>query len=145
MKVKDIGRLKGRKVITIGPNDNISEAVQKLVNSRIGAMPVCDAKGKLVGILSERDILKGLHQYKSNVVNTRVRDLMSKDVAVGVLEDEINAMLKTMTEKGIRHLPVMVGSRVAGMLSIRDIIEEQLHACNNRVQHLNEYISGGYA
>jgi len=144
MKIKDIARINGREVITVGPNDAVTQAIEKLVNSKIGALPVCGASGMLVGILSERDILHGLYQHNNDITNVKVRDLMTREVIVGVPEDDVDQILKTMTEKGIRHLPVMAEARVVGMLSIRDVIEERLTECSTQVRYLNEYISGGY-
>jgi CBS domain-containing protein len=144
MKIKEITRINGREIVTVGPNDTVTQAIDKLFNHKIGALPVCEADGKLVGIISERDILKGLHQRSKDVTSARVRDLMTREVIVGVPEDDLEEILKTMTEKGVRHLPVMVGPRVIGMLSIRDVIEERLTECHAQVRYLNDYIAGGY-
>jgi len=145
MKIKDIAKIKGREVITIKPNTDLPEAIKQLVNHQIGAMPVCDFKGKLVGILSERDILKWVHRGKKDIKHTKVKDIMTGEVIVGDPEDSIEDILKIMTTKGVRHLPVMAGTRVVGMLSLRDVIEEQLTECSSQVRYLNEYISGGSA
>ncbi len=144
MKIKDITRINGREIITVGPNDTTTQAIDKLFNHKIGALPVCEADGKLVGIISERDILNGLHQRSKDINNAKVKDLMTTDVIVGIPEDDIEEILKTMTEKGVRHLPVMVGPRVIGMLSIRDVIEERLTEVHTQVRYLNDYIAGGY-
>ena len=144
MKIKDITRINGREIITVGPNDTITQAIDKLVNYKIGALPVCEAGGKLVGIISERDILRGLHERSKDVTNARVRELMTTEVIVGVPEDELENTVKIMTEKGVRHLPVMVGPRVISILSIRDVIEERLTECHTQVRYLNDYIAGGY-
>jgi len=144
MKIKDITRINGREIITVGPNDTTTQAIDKLFNHKIGALPVCEADGKLVGIISERDILNGLHQRSKDINNAKVKDLMTTDVIVGIPEDDIEEIMKTMTEKGVRHLPVMVGPRVIGMLSIRDVIEERLTEVHTQVRYLNDYIAGGY-
>ncbi|HUT67773.1 MAG TPA: CBS domain-containing protein [Dehalococcoidales bacterium] len=144
MKIKDITKINGREIITVGPNDTVSQAIDKLVNHRIGALPVCESDGKLMGIISERDILNGLHRRGKDITNARVRDLMTTDVIVGVPEDDLDQILTTMTEKGVRHIPVMAGPRVIGMLSIRDVIEERLTECHTQVRYLNDYIAGGY-
>lgn len=144
MKIKDIRRISGREIVTVGPNDTIAKAVDTLFDHKIGALPVCEADGKLVGIISERDILKGLHQRNKDITNTKVRDLMTKDVLVGIPEDDLEETLRTMTEKGVRHLPVMGGPGVIGMLSMRDVIEERLTECHTQVRYLNDYIAGGY-
>jgi CBS domain-containing protein len=109
MKIKDIARINGREVITVGPNDAVTQAIAKLVNSKIGALPVCDSNGMLVGILSERDIIYGLYQRHNDITDAKVRDLMTSDVIVGVPEDDVEQILANMTEKGVRHLPVKDG------------------------------------
>ena len=143
MKIKDISKITGRDVITVEPNAALSEAVDKMVNNAIGALPVCEANGKLIGIISERDILKGLYQRSNNIGNAKVKDIMTKDVIVGIPEDDIEVVLKTMTEKGVRHLPVMSGTSIVGILSLRDMIEERLTECSSKIRYLNDYISGG--
>jgi len=143
MKIKDIVNIKGREIITTKPDSPLSDAIKKLVNNEIGALPVCDLKGTLVGILSERDILKWIHRHHHEIEKARVKDVMTSDVIIGVPEDNLDEILKIMTEKGIRHLPVMAGTIVVGMLSIRDVIEERLTECNYQVRYLRDYISGG--
>jgi CBS domain-containing protein len=144
MKIKEISRINGRVLVTVGSNDTVKQAIDKLFDHKIGALPVCEADDKLVGIISERDILKWVHNRSKDVLSAKVKDIMTKDVLVGVPEDELEEILKTMTEKGVRHLPVMVGPRVIGMLSIRDVIEERLTECHTQVRYLNDYIAGGY-
>ena len=143
MKIKDISRIKGREVITVKSSSTLSEAIEKMVNNSIGALPVCEADDKLVGVVSERDILRSLYQRGNDIVATKVRDVMTKDVIVGVPHDDLESILKIMSDKSVRHLPVMSGDRVVGMLSIRDVIEEKLTECNTQVRYLHDYIAGG--
>ena len=145
MKIKDISRVKGREVITVKPGATLSEAIKKLVNNGIGAMPVCDFKGTLLGILSERDVLKWIHRGNTDITKILVKDVMTCKVVSGDPEDDIENILKIMTEKGIRHLPIMIGTRLVGMLSLRDVIEEQVNECRPRagVVSLNDYVAAG--
>jgi len=145
MKIKDISRIKGREVITVKPHNTLSEAIKKLVNNKIGAIPVCDFKGTLLGILSERDVVRWIHRGNSDITKTQVKDVMTYKVVTGDPEDDLENALKIMTEKGIRHLPVLIGTRVVGMLSLRDVIEEQLTEHGSKVRRLNEYVARGYA
>lgn len=144
MKIKDIARINGREVIMVAPNDAVTRAIDKLVNSKIGALPVCDSNGMLAGILSERDIIYGLYQHHNDITDAKVRDLMTREVIVGVPEDDVEQILTNMTEKGVRHLPIMVGPEVVSMLSIRDVIEERLTEATTHIRYLNDYIAGGY-
>ncbi len=142
MKIKDISRISHRKVVTVRPDAVLSEAIRELVDNHIGAVPVYDAKEKLVGILSERDILEWVSRGRVDIGGTKVKDIMTREVLVCNPEDNIEAILQTMTDKGIRHLPVVAENRLVAMLSLRDITEEMLLECNVQVQHLHDYISG---
>ena len=143
MKIKDISKISGRQVTTIVPNASITEAIEKMVTNSIGALPVCEADGKLMGIITERDIVKWLHNHDKPAEKTKIKNVMTADVIIGLPEDDIDELLKVMTEKSIRHLPVMTGDRVIGILSIRDVIEEKLSECHTQVRYLHDYIAGG--
>ena len=142
-KVKDFLRTKERPVIAIGPNETVVTAIQKLVENNIGALPVCDVKGTILGILSERDLLKECSQRSRAIGNTRVKDVMTKDVVIGVPEDDLDYVIDIMTQKGIRHLPIMVGPKLEGIISMRDIIDAQLEESKATARLLSDYISGG--
>jgi len=140
MRIKDISRIKGREVITVKPHATLAEAIKHLVNNKIGALPVCDFKGALLGIISERDIVRWIHRGNTDVAKTQVKDIMTYKVVIGDPEDDLESALKIMTEKGIRHLPVMAGTRCVGILSLRDVIEEQVRGSAARLNTFNEYI-----
>ncbi len=143
-KVKDFLRTKGRPVITIGPNETVVTAMQKLVENNIGAFPVCDVKGVMLGIVSERDLLKECSQRSRAIGSTRVKDIMTKDVAIGVPEDDLDYVRDIMTQKGVRHFPIMVGPKLVGIISMRDIVDAQLEESKATARFLSDYISGGY-
>ena len=144
MKVKDFLKTMSRPVITIGPDETVQTAIEKLVANNIGALPVCDARNAMVGIVSERDILRKCGQGGFETRNAKVKEIMTKEVAVGVPDDDLDYVMNIMRQKGIRHLPVMEGSRLVNIISARDIIEARLEACQVEVRHLSDYISGGY-
>ena len=144
MKIKDFLKIKSRPVITIGPDETVHVAIDKLLENTIGALPVCDAKGALVGIVSERDLLKACRVRNADITSLKIKDVMVKEVAVGILEDDLDYVMNTMKQKGIRHLPIMDGDKLVSIVSMRDIVEERLEACRVDVRHLSEYISGGY-
>lgn len=143
MKIKDIARIKGREVITVKPGTSLSEAINLLVSHNIGALPVCETVGKVSGILSERDVLKCIHRTGAEIRNTKVKDIMTRSIVVGDPEDELEGVLIRMSEKGVRHLPIIHDNNIVGILSLRDVIEEQLSECNNKIETLHDYISGG--
>ena len=142
MRLKDITKIRGREIITTKPNSSIAEVIDKLVQNKIGALPVCEINGKLVGIVSERDILTWFHRKNIDTINTRVINVMTKDVIRGELEDDVEDVLIKMSAKGVRHLPIVTANVIVGMLSLRDVIEERLIECNLQLRYLNDYISG---
>ncbi len=143
MKIKDFLKIKGRPVITIGPDETLHAAIQNLVENNIGALPVCNASGTLVGIVSERDLLREYGQC-SDSKKIKIADVMTTGVVIGVIEDDLDYVMNTMKQKGIRHIPIMDGAKLVNIISARDIIEERLEACQVDVRHLKDYISGGY-
>jgi len=143
-KVRICLEMKGPRLITIGPDDTVETAIGKLVDNKIGAMPVCDGKGNLMGIISERDLLKECAQRAKNIDKTLIRDIMISNVVIGILEDDLDYVMDIMTQKGIRHLPIMDGPKLEGMISIRDVVDIQLEKSKAEARFLNDYISGGY-
>lgn len=141
MKIEEFQKIKGRPLITIGPDETVQAAIRKLDENKIGSLPVCDAAGALLGIVTERDLLKRFTQSGLATGGSRVKDVMTKEVVIGIPEDDINYVMEVMIQKGIRHLPVMVGLKVRGMISARDIIEHQLEESRAKVRYLNDYLS----
>jgi CBS domain-containing protein len=144
MKVKDFIKISTRSVITIGPDDTSQVAIEKLIQHNIGALPVCDAKGGLLGIISERDLLRKCSLGDPKTKGAKVKDLMTKEVAVGIPDDELDYVMNIMKQKGIRHLPIMDGPKLVNIISSRDIMEARLEECRVEVRNLHDYISGGY-
>ncbi len=136
MKIKDFLKINGRSVITIGPNETLSSAIEKLVNNNIGALPVCDEKSVLVGIISERDLLKWCSQRSSILGSTKVHEAMTKSVAVGTPEDDLDYATSVMQQKGIRHLPIVVDQKPEGIISMRDIVGFQLEETKAQIRYV---------
>ena len=141
MKVKDFLNNRHRPVIKIGPNKTIHDAVKKLVKHNIGALPVCNSKGVMLGIITERDLLKFCSLIAAEIHNAKVQDVMTKAVAIGIPEDDVDYVMATMTQKGIRHLPIMDGLKLVGMISARDLVEIQLEESKADIRYLDEYIN----
>ena len=141
MKIKDFLKIKGGSVITIGPNETVHAAIQKLVENNIGALPVCDSEGVMSGIVSERDLLKECSQGSMAIGSTKVKDVMTKEVAISVPEDNIDYVMSVMTQKGIRHIPVVDGSKLVGMISARDLVESRLEEYKADIRYYDDYVS----
>jgi CBS domain-containing protein len=135
VKIRDFLKIKGRPVVTISPNETVSVAIQRLIENDIGALPVCDDKGILVGIVSERDLLRICHLQSSAISSTKVEDVMTKHVAVGTPEDDVDYAASVMKQKRIRHLPILVGEKLEGMVSMRDIIDVQLEEAQAEIRY----------
>jgi len=112
-------------VVTVRPNDTISIAVNKLIEYDMGSLPVCNDKGELVGIITERDIARNCVMSDS-CANIKIQDTMSEEVAIGSPEDDVDYAISIMKEKRIRHLPVVHNQKVVGMISMRDLLLLQM-------------------
>ena len=124
MNIASLLAKKGVKVVTIGPEDSIRQALGRLAEHNIGALVVVDGQGGLAGIVSERDIVRALARSEAILVEP-IASIMTRDVVVGTPQDDLAAVGNTMTEHHIRHLPVFEGSRLVGMISIGDVVKAQ--------------------
>jgi CBS domain-containing protein len=122
---------KGPRVVTIAPGQTIREALHLLAAHNIGAVVVVGDAGTPVGIVSERDVVRHLTR-EEDIFSRPVSAIMTRDVVIGVPGDDVRAVSHTMTERRIRHLPVMDGSRLVGIVSIGDVVKAQ------RDQYLGE-------
>lgn len=143
MKVKEILGNKAASIITITAEQSLLKASQLLAEHNIGAVVVVDKNDKPIGILSERDIVRQLAAHDSEALHLKVADIMTKDVIIGFPEDELSYVSSTMTDKRIRHLPIMDEQKLIGMVSIGDIVKIQLDHFANEAHMLRQYITGG--
>jgi len=115
------------KIVSCRRADTIQAAASLLYSNRIGAMPVVDSDGKLVGILSERDIVSALSQRPHEVMKLRVRDIMSSPAVTARNDNDMDKAMRLMMSHKFRHLPIVdERGRLCGMLSIRDCLSMQL-------------------
>lgn len=144
MKVADLLKNKGEAVITISPDATIFQAMQQLLDHNIGSLVVCDMENKIVGIISERDILRATYQDCNALQDKTVSDLMSTSLIVAIPDDEINYIMGIMTQNRIRHLPIVTKEGIAGIISIGDIVKFQLEETKVKNRYLEEYLYGHY-
>ena len=135
MKMRDLLKIKGRTVITIGPNETIAAAIQKLVEYDRGAIPVCNEKGELVGIITERDIVRKCFVRMESLANIKIEDVMTKGVAIGAPDDDLDYAISVMKQKRIRHLPIIDQQKVVGMISMRDLLDVQLSETKAEIRY----------
>jgi CBS domain-containing protein len=142
MRVKDILNRKGNAVTTIDPDATIAEAVAMLHGQRIGAVVVSADGVSIIGILSERDVVGALATIGPGLLTTTVRRIMTAEVLTCEPDDELRKLAVIMTEKRFRHMPVTVGGRLAGIVSIGDVVKLRVDELQTEHDQLMDYISG---
>lgn len=145
MKVKAILGKKPREVITISSEKSLLDASQLLTRHNIGAVIVVNNNDEPIGILSERDIIRHIADRSANALDTSVEATMTKDIIIGFPDDELSEVSSTMTNKRIRHLPIIEDDELIGMISIGDIVKAQLDHAEHEAHTLRQYITGGYS
>ena len=130
---------KGVKVVTIGPGHAIRHALTLLAEHNIGALVVVDGEGAPVGIVSERDIVRALARTEAILAQT-VASIMTREVIIGTPQDDLVAVVYTMTERHIRHLPVVDRGRLVGIVSIGDVVKAQRDQYQGEVDTLQHQL-----
>ena len=141
MNVASLLASKGSKVITIQPQQTVRQAVGLLAEHNIGALVVVDRSSSPVGIVSERDIVRSAARNE-RVFSEPVASLMTKDVVIGLPHDDLASVGHTMTERRIRHLPVMEAGQLVGIVSIGDVVKAQRDQYQGEVETLQTQILG---
>ncbi|HNS38794.1 MAG: CBS domain-containing protein [Anaerolineae bacterium] len=139
MKVRNILATKKGSLITIRANEPIRRAIAILVERRIGAMPVVDEAGQLVGILSERDVMRAAAQDE-NLFGRPVADIMTRSVVIGMPQDDVMSVAQTMLERRFRHLPIVDEGQLIGIISIGDVLKTQRDAYRGEADTLETQI-----
>jgi CBS domain-containing protein len=140
MKVKDYLATIKRVIITCRPEDTMETAATLLATNHIGAMPVRDGNGRIVGMFSERDIIKAFSQRGREVQRLLVGDLMSRTLIMCTPEDTMVTARRLMKANRIRHLLVMEGIQLVGLLSISDVLEVILQDTDMEVHVLRDHV-----
>ncbi len=142
MLVRDVLESKGRRVISIDSGATVSEAIAKLVQNNIGSLPVVDHSGRLIGIFSERDTLRVIHNRGEGFGRLPIADVMTTTLVTCLLDDDVDDVMGKMSERHIAKVPVLNDTQLVGIISVGDVIKvlyDKLHAEN---QHLMSYIHG---
>lgn len=142
MNVDAILKVKGDAVVTIRPTATVAEAVRLLCEKRIGALVVSAHGTEPQGILSERDIVHGLGKEGATLLERRVEDLMTKTVVTCGPHDRVADLMALMTERRIRHIPVLRNGRLAGLVSIGDVVKNRLDEIEMETTSLKAYVAG---
>ncbi len=144
MKISSILKKKGDKVIKINENKTIIEAIQLMNDNKIGALLVFDNNEKLDGIITERDILKECGERGKLINKTKVKDVMTTNLIIGLSNDDVKYTMGVMTKNKIRHLPIMKKNKIVGIISIGDLVNSQLEMIEIQNRYMEEYIKNSY-
>lgn len=140
MKVRDVIKRKGSKVITIGADDSVAALVTLLNQHRIGAVVVTDTAGQVHGIASERDVVRGLAEVGAGILKRTVADLMTSVVHTCDMSEDIATLAERMTNHRIRHLPVIEAEHLSAIVSIGDVVKSRLDQLTEERNHLINYV-----
>jgi CBS domain-containing protein len=138
MTIEAILKNKGSNVFTIRPDHSVSDTATLVSNKRIGAVVVCDAKGQVVGMVSERDIVRAIADYGKGALDMSVRNIMTSPAITCAPAETVKKALETMSERRIRHLPVVDQDRLVGIISIGDAIGHRLQQAQYEVDVLRD-------
>jgi CBS domain-containing protein len=142
MNVHTILRGKGKSVVTIHPDATIERAVAVLRLRGIGALVVSDDGEKVAGILSERDIVDALGQYGSELLSVSVSEVMTCPVVTCEPDDSVADLMAEMTNRRIRHFPVIEDGRLVGIVSIGDLVKSRLDEIEYEAHSMRSFIAG---
>lgn len=140
MFIKNIIQRKGNEIISVEPTCTVSDVARLLAERRIGAVLVMDGD-KLVGVLSERDVVRGVAISGGSVLDESVVSLMTKTIVTCSLSKHVNEALALMTERRIRHLPIVEDGKLVGMISIGDLVNARINEVEQEADALKTYIA----
>lgn len=143
MRVRDILDQKGSKILDVGPEETVFEAISKMAEYNVGAL-VVTKNGKLQGIISERDYRNKVILKGRTSKDTPVKDIMTSKVVCVSPDHSLDNCLALMSDKKIRHLPVLEDDELCGVISIGDLVKAVIDQQKLEIDDLKNYISGGY-
>jgi CBS domain-containing protein len=142
MRIADVLKNKGAGVLTVAPDTTVSELLGGLVTRNVGAMVVVGSGG-LVGIVSERDVVRMLHEHGAAALGRHVADIMTSEVITCSPDDSVDSLSGLMTTHRVRHVPVMENGELAGIVSIGDVVKTRMEALQAEREALEAYITQG--
>lgn len=142
MRIATVLRAKGSMVATVTPDTPITGLLAEMVDATVGAVVVVQ-DGAVVGMVWERDLVRLLHERGASLAGTVVADIMNGDVVTCVPTDETDDVLRTMTDRRIRHLPVMADGQLSGIVSMGDLVKARIDELETNSAFLHSYIGAG--
>ncbi len=142
MQVRDVLKAKGGRIITIGPEATAPEAVARMVENNIGSLPVVEDDGLLIGVLSERDLMRAIHDRAGEFDRTTIRDVMTSGPVTCDIDDEVEAVMGQMSRRRIAKVPVLDRGSLAGIVSVGDVVKMLYDRAKAENSHLMNYLYG---
>ncbi|MGH3242209.1 MAG: CBS domain-containing protein [Spirillospora sp.] len=140
MRIRDILRRKGDTVATVRPDATVRQLLAVLAEHNIGAVVVSPDGASIVGIVSERDVVRRMHERGAVLLDSPVSDIMTTEVRSCGPGDKVEDLRRTMTEHRFRHVPVVESGRLAGIVSIGDVVKSAIDELQSEREHLVGYI-----
>jgi len=144
MQVRDVLRSKSKKLVTARESLDILGAMSLLIENRISCLLVTDEERNLRGIISDKDIFRVCYEKHCDFTSMTLTDLLTSDVIVGVEDDELGYIAGLMTNNRIRHVPIVDGEKLVGLVSIGDVVKTQMADLQAHNRYLHQYIDGSY-
>jgi CBS domain-containing protein len=142
--VRDLLKVKGNEVWSVSPETSVLDTLRMMAQKEVGALVVLDA-GQIVGIISERDFARSIAKTEQCILDTTVMDYMTKKVVTIGPDQTVDDCMQMMTKGRIRHLPVVEGKKLIGLISIGDVVKEIISSKESTIDTLENYIEGrGY-
>ncbi len=141
MHVSQILREKGDAVFTTTPDETVSRAAVLLHDNNVGALVVVDRKCAVVGIFSERDVIRSIALHGSMGLAGPVADCMTRDVIFAEPQETVNTLMGRMTDRRVRHLPVLTDGKLSGLVSIGDLVKHKIAETEAEAETLKAYIA----
>ncbi|XDD45391.1 CBS domain-containing protein [Leptospira sp. WS39.C2] len=141
MSVKDILKDKASSVLSIEEDRNVLEATQMMVGAKVGSL-IVTFQGKLVGIFTERDLMRVVAKDHTNLEKIKLKDVMTTQLTVAGPDEDVDDILNNMITKRFRHMPVLDGDKIIGLISIGDAVKTKLNQTQAEMHILREYMYG---
>lgn len=133
---------KGSTVFTVSPDDTIKQTVDNLCKNKIGAVLVCDADDRLVGVFSERDVMRVLSQSPDDIVSKSTRSVMTENVQTCQVDESLHSVISRMSKGRFRHMPVVGSEGIIGLVSIGDVVNHRLMELEHEALQIKQLIVG---
>jgi CBS domain-containing protein len=144
MLVNDVLLSKSRPLVTVTADTSVTKAMSLLLDNGISCLPIVDAQGRLVGIVSDKDIFRLIHEQPDGFIRHQIGDIMTIQVLTSQPSEDLLRVAGLMTARRIRHVPILNQGKLVGLVSIGDVVKAQLDAIVSENEHLRKYIAGDY-